>query len=725
MMNKRIYKSLSGIGLAVLLSGAMALIGCSEEKREEKNESHGFFKISVKTEDLGTEETRAVEETEADTIITSLNGDCYIETIYSSEKMQAGVTRSTTSLASGTEVVVLVYGNDEYCSYIGQLKGTIGSDGSVTTPDGQLYLAPGTYNFVCLINAKIYPADNFYKIEKGKNCMSAVIREQVIRPEDEDCVLDFLVKHDTAQIKIKLHAANGLMKNISASLVSEYSTCPVSNPVNIPWMTSDNKSYTHGVLSDKYFDKAGGNDGAVDLSSNQEFYYIGDYDYTDIIILHFSGGDVDFNFGNVYSVMGKDVPLNLTTLRKNRIMNVRINFRKRETGYSFSMGGGTSTDTLPYDSRGLRRIIDSEHHDIPVGWTVTRVSTVPPEEYTSDKFDAMSEGIVTDVSPMTINPSKKSNNLDIALTQNPTAVPRDIYVRVTQNLSNDVQDLHITQEGNPTLYEVVFNSTAGGKVTNHKSNWLGVGQSVISEAFPNPGATFLGWYTDAGNSLDTDSRVHVEGNKITVTPSNDLGRYLAKFRYDAYTELPSYILGTVVYSDPTPAGTMTMEDACKLLLTPDAVLFDKDLCQHNFVGFGVSTRGWWVLKRAYWNPTIKKDPTTYIPKVRPVTHEEALSGKYYFVPSMDWDAPLHNNHPSSSFSLAGQGHLTAGDDFTINGIPVTVPKDRNSPRMHIVFIMNDNALNGRDSDDQGFVRLTRSGPVADDATMQVRAILVQ
>lgn len=129
------------------------------------------------------------------------------------------------------------------------------------------------------------------------------------------------------------------MKNISASLVSEYSTCPVSNPVNIPWMTSDNKSYTHGVLSDKYFDKAGGNDGAVDLSSNQEFYYIGDYDYTDIIILHFSGGDVDFNFGNVYSVMGKDVPLNLTTLRKNRIMNVRINFRKRETGYSFSMGG--------------------------------------------------------------------------------------------------------------------------------------------------------------------------------------------------------------------------------------------------------------------------------------------------------------------------------------------------------------------------------------------------
>ena len=124
----------------------MALIGCSEEKREEKNESHGFFKISVKTEDLGTEETRAVEETEADTIITSLNGDCYIETIYSSEKMQAGVTRSTTSLASGTEVVVLVYGNDEYCSYIGQLKGTIGSDGSVTTPDGQLYLAPGTYN---------------------------------------------------------------------------------------------------------------------------------------------------------------------------------------------------------------------------------------------------------------------------------------------------------------------------------------------------------------------------------------------------------------------------------------------------------------------------------------------------------------------------------------------------------------------------------------------------
>ena len=60
-----------------------------------------------------------------------------------------------------------------------------------------------------------------------------------------------------------------------------------------------------------------------------------------------------------------------------------------------------------------------------------------------------------------------------------------------------------------------------------------------------------------------------------------------------------------------------------------------------------------------------------------------------------------------------------------SGIPVTVPKDRNSPRMHIVFIMNDNALNGRDSDDQGFVRLTRSGPVADDATMQVRAILVQ
>ena len=42
--------------------------------------------------------------------------------------------------------------------------------------------------------------------------MSAAIREQVIRPEDEDCVLDFLVKHDTAQIKIKLHAANGLMK---------------------------------------------------------------------------------------------------------------------------------------------------------------------------------------------------------------------------------------------------------------------------------------------------------------------------------------------------------------------------------------------------------------------------------------------------------------------------------------------------------------------------------
>ena len=162
----------------------------------------------------------------------------------------------------------------------------------------------------------------------------------------------------------------------------------------------------------------------------------------------------------------------------------------------------------------------------------------------------MSEGIVTDVSPMTINPSKKSNNLDIALTQNPTAVPRDIYVRVTQNLSNDVQDLHITQEGNPTLYEVVFNSTAGGKVTNHKSNWLGVGHSVISEAFPNPGATFLGWYTDAGNSSILTAGCMWKEIKLLLRPVTIWGRYLAKFRYDAYTELPSYILGTVVSLRP-------------------------------------------------------------------------------------------------------------------------------------------------------------------------------
>lgn len=702
MTNKRIYKCLSGIGLAILLSGAMMLIGCSEEKKE----SHGaFFKISVKTEDFGTTElTRAAGEAKMDTIITPLGNNCYIETIYGNEKVQVGMTRSTPVLA-GTTVNVLAYDKDD--KFKGKLTGTVGANGSVTAPEGQLRLEPGTYSFVCLANAEFNAPNNLFNVEKGKNCMSAVIQER-IGEGDQECLLDFVLSHNTGKIKFKVHAVNGLFNNLSATLKTQNNTCPISQQVDIPSMSR--KDYMYGTMDDKHILKGNG----VDLESNEDFYYITNYNYTteSEISLFFPSGTLTFGFNSPQDITGTTVPLKFGSVLPNRVHLVTLNFRQRETGYAFTVG--QSNISVPYDGGGIDEnlisAVTSTYNTSSTSWSISRVSTTPPNEYGSD-YSAYHDGIVTDFYPSFGNTCDNGDKPRFVLSKNWTGDPRIIYVRLTQNQSNEHIDLIITQAANTTLHKVEFSATTGGKVTNEGDNWVNDDRisTVSSTAVANPHATFLGWY-HFDEPVNNTTGVTVNGNTITINPSlNEQRHYKAKFSYDGGFDKWENT-NTIASGIHTPTGTMTLEEACKLLSTPNSILFDLDGAPYAYyTNSRVSdAKGWWILKKEYWNPTIIKQPTGPV-TIKRVTHEQALSGRYYFVPALFYGG-FHGDNPTNFtyYTLAGQGAHTDGNDFVLNSFPVYVPDDN---RSLLGLVMNNYAYMGwvGQDHDQGYALIKYAG----------------
>lgn len=89
-MKKYIYKCLSGLSLVTLLLAVSTLIGCSENE-SEREMNGSFFKINVQAESYGNKNlTRAAGKASADTIITPIDDDLYMETVLCNDTEQSG-----------------------------------------------------------------------------------------------------------------------------------------------------------------------------------------------------------------------------------------------------------------------------------------------------------------------------------------------------------------------------------------------------------------------------------------------------------------------------------------------------------------------------------------------------------------------------------------------------------------------------------------------------------
>ena len=346
MINKCIYKYLSGkclsrIALAIVLSGIAILAGCSDEERQTDG---SFFKISVKTEDYGnTVLTRAGGEAPADTVITPIDDDLYMETVLCNDTGQEGTTRAsstaTADVKAGTGVTVLAY---EGNTYKGKIIGTVAANGSVTMADNQLYLEPGNYKFVCLANVEIDPSHAFFYALKGKNSMYGVV-DKTVSPGDQDCNLAFTLRHKVGQIRITIKSELvEPFNSVDASLIGQnYSgTVPVKQKMNLP----SGEEMPHGpyeTLNDELFRGANG----YAATSKDENYYIAGYDYS-----LYTGITMSITAGTIagQSLAGKSVAFNRFDLQYNRINKAEVTFKRQSLVYVFS----TATRNLSVAAAG-------------------------------------------------------------------------------------------------------------------------------------------------------------------------------------------------------------------------------------------------------------------------------------------------------------------------------------------------------------------------------------
>lgn len=537
MINKCIYKYLSGkclsrIALAIVLSGIAILAGCSDEERQTDG---SFFKISVKTEDYGnTVLTRAGGEAPADTVITPIDDDLYMETVLCNDTGQEGTTRAsstaTADVKAGTGVTVLAY---EGNTYKGKIIGTVAANGSVTMADNQLYLEPGNYKFVCLANVEIDPSHAFFYALKGKNSMYGVV-DKTVSPGDQDCNLAFTLRHKVGQIRITIKSELvEPFNSVDASLIGQnYSgTVPVKQKMNLP----SGEEMPHGpyeTLNDELFRGANG----YAATSKDENYYIAGYDYS-----LYTGITMSITAGTIarQSLAGKSVAFNRFDLQYNRINKAEVTFKRQSLVYVFS----TATRNLSVAAAGGTvngTAVSSTLNGNSQGWGIESLSTSTLTETGPASTDAVANGIVTAYTPQSY--AGANNGVpSFTFAANTSTSPRTVYVRLKQKDSNKALLMSVTQAGAapaPT-YSVAFNAETGGSVTNPGTHTQATG-TVSSTAVPSSGYTFAGWYKNGVRitATSTASDAYVSGNAITVKyNAAGAGTYTARFQN---TPTPNY-----------------------------------------------------------------------------------------------------------------------------------------------------------------------------------------
>ena len=512
--------------LATLLLGATVFIGCSDEEKETGGGS--FFKISVTEEAFGnTDLTRAITEAQADTVITPIDNDLYMETILSSDYADSGVTRASSAsqanVKSGTVVNVLAYSGN---TYVGQITGTVGTNGSVTMADNQLALGPGTYTFVCLANVDIDSGHRFFEAKKGSNSMSGKV-EKTIQSGDKDCKLTFVLQHRVGQIRITVRTESDPFNGLSATLNSSTARCPYTQQIALPSTNDISGGHSDmGTINDTFFSNVSG----MVKESNDEKYYIGGYNYTNwtTISLNVTSGTIGGQ-----SIAGKSVNFSNFDVQQNKISKVTISFRRQSLEYAFALSSNTMSvpaaggNTATYGSISVTSTLNGSSQ----GWGVEALSTAPLTETGGNITDVSS--IVTSYSPQTYN-GTNGGSPSIVLSANTSTSPRTVYVRLKQEGSEQAKIITITQAGATPIpsYTVTLNAEAGGYISPSGSTTYPSGtQPILSTAYPNANYTFDGWYKNGGKlTTSLPGGYTVSGSTITVEYSDKgQGTYTAKF----------------------------------------------------------------------------------------------------------------------------------------------------------------------------------------------------
>lgn len=648
--------------LATLLLGATVFIGCSDEEKETGGGS--FFKISITEEAFGnTDLTRAITEVQADTVITPIDDDLYMETILSSDHADSGVTRASsapsTNVKSGTAVTVLAYSGD---TYVGQITGTVGDNGSVTMADNQLALGPGTYTFVCLANVDIDSGHRFFKAKKGSNSMAGTV-SRTINAGDKDCKLTFVLQHKVGQIRITVRTESDTFNGLTATLNSSAQWCPTTQEIALP--STIDVSGGHGgyeTMNDTFFSNVSG----TIEESKDENYYIGGYFYTALstFSLNVTSGTIGGR-----SIAGTSVNFSNFDVQQNKISRVTITFRRQSLNYLFdatpnavsvpAAGGDIAFQTDPIT-------VTSTLNGSSQGWGIENLSTAPLTETGGTTTDAHDSGVVTSYSPQTYI-GTNGGSPSIVLSANTSTSPRTVYVRLKQEDSGKTILLTIMQPGvTQQRYEVVMGTEAYGSISNNGSFTNATG-SISSTAMPNDGYDFDAWYKD-NVPIENEGDYYVSENGRTLTVkfnANGAGKYIARYKIGS-ARPPSYTLYFYNWDSEERQQSLSADDARALLNTPGGILYDPyGPTWHN--DKAKSSNGWFVLKREYWTGSSTVQTTYRTGQATAATHNDS---RYWWIPNLGVMQRVSQDNfvwTPNSGGVIGYVYLRDYDPITTNG----------------------------------------------------------
>lgn len=406
-----------------------------------------FFKINVQAESYGNKNlTRAAGKASADTIITPIDDDLYMETVLCNDTEQSGGTTRASSAAAtgvkvGTEINVLAY--DAGNNYKGKINGLVSTNGNVTMQGNQLQLEPGTYTFVCLANVDIDTGTNpayFYAL-KGKNSMCGSVQKK-INEGDQDCKLAFELKHKVGQIKVTIKTeSTESFSNLTAVLDGVLN--PIKQKITLPNLIKESEDYGDGMfLRDVLIENQTGRE----FTSKDENYYIAGYNYTTeaSIGLAITSG----TFGG-QSIAGRHVLFENFDLQYNNINKVTVTFKKQSQNYQFALQAGSQTQIVATGGQATGTIT-STLNNASQPWEVESLSTTALTESSLQTLDAVNSGIVTSYAPKS-NAGINNGSFSITMTTNIATTSRKIYARLKQKDSGKTVILAITQSGSTPI----------------------------------------------------------------------------------------------------------------------------------------------------------------------------------------------------------------------------------------------------------------------------------
>lgn len=440
-----IYKCLSGLSLVILLLGISTLTGCSENEESEREMNDSFFKINVQAESYGNKDlTRAAGKASADTIITPIDDDLYIETVLCNDTEQSGTTRaSAAGVKEGTDITVLAYTKKSETSYEykGKIEGKVSKGGNVMMAGGQLHLEPGDYTFICLANVEIAPETKptyFYAL-KGQNSMSGRL-ETTIKKGDKDCKLSFNLKHNVGQIIVTIESeSKKLFLNLTATLTARNydGTVPTKQQFSLPGLAA--QAHTEKkTLNDVLFNNI------TDIAhTSDENYYIAGYDYTG-----YAGITLEINSGTIAgkSLAGKRISFVNFDLQYNNINKVKVTLKEQQQSMDYIFTTTSPNPTVAATGGTATGTVTSTLNNASQPWEVESLSTTALTAGSLQTLDAVNSGIVTSYSPKS-NAGTNNGSFSITMAPNTATTSRKIYARLKQKDSGKTVILTITQNG--------------------------------------------------------------------------------------------------------------------------------------------------------------------------------------------------------------------------------------------------------------------------------------